>query len=91
MRFPRSSGVLLHPTALPGPWGIGDLGPAAYQFVDFLAAAGQSNREIGQALGISDRTVERHLTAIFGALGVDRRSAAVARAAASGLLTPPSL
>jgi 4-alpha-glucanotransferase len=42
MRFPRSSGILLHPTSLPGPWGIGDLGPAAYQFVDFLAAAGQS-------------------------------------------------
>jgi 4-alpha-glucanotransferase len=42
MRFPRSSGVLLHPTSLPGPWGIGDLGPAAYQFVEFLAAAGQS-------------------------------------------------
>jgi predicted ATPase/DNA-binding CsgD family transcriptional regulator len=56
-----------------------------------LTAAGQSNREIGQALGISDRTVERHLTAIFGALGVDRRSAAVARAAAAGLLTSPTL
>jgi 4-alpha-glucanotransferase len=42
MRFERSSGILLHPTSLPGPWGIGDLGPAAYQFVDFLAAAGQS-------------------------------------------------
>lgn len=42
MRFPRSSGILLHPTSLPGPWGIGDLGPAAYAFVDFLAAAGQS-------------------------------------------------
>jgi predicted ATPase/DNA-binding CsgD family transcriptional regulator len=56
-----------------------------------LAAAGQSNREIGEALGISDRTVERHLTAIFGALGVDRRSAAVARAAAAGLLKPPPL
>jgi 4-alpha-glucanotransferase len=42
MRFTRSSGILLHPTSLPGPWGIGDLGPAAYQFVDFLAAAGQS-------------------------------------------------
>ena len=41
MRFPRSSGVLLHPTALPGPWGIGDLGASAYRFVDFLAAAGQ--------------------------------------------------
>ena len=42
MRFPRSSGVLLHPTSLPGPFGIGDLGPEARRFVDFLAAAGQT-------------------------------------------------
>ncbi len=42
MRFPRSSGVLLHPTSLPGPHGIGDLGAPAQQFVDFLAEAGQS-------------------------------------------------
>jgi 4-alpha-glucanotransferase len=33
---------LLHPTSLPGPFGIGDLGPAAYRFVDFLADAGQT-------------------------------------------------
>jgi 4-alpha-glucanotransferase len=38
----RSSGILLHPTSLPTAYGIGDLGPAAYRFVDFLAAAGQS-------------------------------------------------
>src|SRR5437868_11368601 len=38
----RSSGVLLHPTSLPSPFGIGDLGPAAYEFADFLVAAGQS-------------------------------------------------
>jgi len=37
----RSSGILLHPTSLPSPYGIGDLGPAAFRFVDFLAAAGQ--------------------------------------------------
>jgi 4-alpha-glucanotransferase len=37
----RSSGVLLHPTSLPGPHGIGDLGPAAHRFVDWLADAGQ--------------------------------------------------
>lgn len=37
----RTSGILLHPTSLPGPFGIGDLGPAAYRFVDFLADAGQ--------------------------------------------------
>jgi 4-alpha-glucanotransferase len=38
----RSSGVLLHPTSLPGRFCIGDLGPQAYKFVDFLVAAGQS-------------------------------------------------
>jgi 4-alpha-glucanotransferase len=37
----RASGVLLHPTSLPGPHAIGDLGPEAFRFVDFLAAAGQ--------------------------------------------------
>lgn len=42
MNFPRSSGVLLHPTSLPGPFGIGDLGPEAYAFADFLIASGQS-------------------------------------------------
>jgi len=37
----RTSGLLLHPTSLPGRYGIGDLGAAAYQFVDFLVASGQ--------------------------------------------------
>jgi 4-alpha-glucanotransferase len=37
----RASGVLLHPTSLPGRHGSGDLGPEARRFVDFLAAAGQ--------------------------------------------------
>jgi 4-alpha-glucanotransferase len=37
----RASGILLHPTALPGPFGIGDLGPEAYRFVDMLAHTGQ--------------------------------------------------
>lgn len=40
MNFQRSSGILLHPTSLPGPYGIGDLGPEAFRFVDFLADAG---------------------------------------------------
>jgi 4-alpha-glucanotransferase len=39
--FPRSAGVLLHPTSLPGPYGIGDLGPEARRFADALAVAGQ--------------------------------------------------
>ena len=42
MEFTRASGILLHPTSFPGPYGIGDLGPAAYQFVDFLVEAKQS-------------------------------------------------
>ncbi len=38
----RSSGILLHPTSLPAPCGIGDLGPAAYAWLDALAQARQS-------------------------------------------------
>jgi 4-alpha-glucanotransferase len=41
VKFQRSSGILLHITSLPGRHGIGDLGPCAYEFADFLAAAGQ--------------------------------------------------
>jgi len=40
MRFERASGILLHPTSLPGPFGIGDLGPGAYRWVDWLAGTG---------------------------------------------------
>ena len=38
--FSRSGGILLHPTSLPGSYGIGDLGPYAYRFVDWLASTG---------------------------------------------------
>ncbi|HZZ83929.1 MAG TPA: 4-alpha-glucanotransferase [Anaeromyxobacteraceae bacterium] len=38
----RRAGILLHPTSLPGRFGIGDLGPAARRFAGFLAAAGQT-------------------------------------------------
>ena len=41
MRFPRASGVLLHPTSLPGPHGSGDFGPDARHFVDWLVSGGQ--------------------------------------------------
>ncbi|NCF67593.1 MAG: 4-alpha-glucanotransferase [Chloroflexi bacterium] len=42
MRFPRSAGVLAHPTSFPGRYGIGDLGGAAYHFIDFLVKGRQS-------------------------------------------------
>lgn len=41
MSFPRESGILLHPTSLPGPHGIGDFGDGAFRFVDWLDEAGQ--------------------------------------------------
>ena len=42
MKFERSSGILLHPTCLPGDYGIGDIGPQAYRWIDFLAESGCS-------------------------------------------------
>ena len=41
MKWTRTSGILLHPTSLPGKFGIGDLGPAAYRWIDWLVEARQ--------------------------------------------------
>ena len=51
-----------------------------------LVAAGLSNRQIAEALSISERTVKFHVTAIFNKLGADNRAQAVALAAERGLL-----
>ena len=40
--WPRAGGILAHPTSFPSPHGIGDLGPGAERFFDFLATAGQT-------------------------------------------------
>ena len=40
MEVKRTAGVLLHPTSLPGKYGIGDLGPEAFRWIDFLHDAG---------------------------------------------------
>ncbi len=42
MRQERNSGILMHPTSLPGAYGIGDLGLSAYHFIDFLERSGQT-------------------------------------------------
>jgi 4-alpha-glucanotransferase len=42
MRFERAAGILLHPTSLPGKFGIGDLGSETFNFIDFLESAGQT-------------------------------------------------
>ncbi len=39
MVFPRSSGILLHPSSFPSRFGMGDLGTSAYEFIDFLQAS----------------------------------------------------
>lgn len=52
-----------------------------------LVAAGQSNQQIAQSLGITERTVKFHLTAIFNRLGADNRAQAVALAGRRGLLS----
>ena len=52
-----------------------------------LVAAGLSNRQIGQTLSISERTVKFHVTAILNKLGADNRAQAVALAAERGLLS----
>lgn len=49
MPFPRSSGILLHPTSFPSRFGIGDLGLEAYKFIDFLA---KSNQQFWQVLPV---------------------------------------
>lgn len=41
-QFTRQAGIILHPTSLPSPYGIGDLGKSAYEFIDWLSEAGQS-------------------------------------------------
>ncbi|MDQ4106644.1 MAG: 4-alpha-glucanotransferase [Actinomycetota bacterium] len=45
-KWGRSAGILLHPTSLPGPYGIGELGPEALDFVDFLKEGGQRSWQI---------------------------------------------
>jgi 4-alpha-glucanotransferase len=42
----RSSGILMHITSLPSPFGIGDLGPGAYRFADLLAESGQTRWQV---------------------------------------------
>jgi DNA-binding NarL/FixJ family response regulator len=54
------------------------------------AARGVRNRDIAVSLGVSTRTVEGHLTAVFNKLGVSSRTEAIVQAAARGLLDLPS-
>ncbi|GJQ64446.1 MAG: 4-alpha-glucanotransferase [Melioribacteraceae bacterium] len=46
MKFERCAGILLHPTSLPGKYGIGDLGHEAYNFINFMEASGQTRWQV---------------------------------------------
>ena len=66
----RRAGVLAHVTSLPGPHGHGDLGPGAFAFADFLAAAGQALEEFADstAFTVSDEAADKtahDLTPVF--------------------------
>jgi DNA-binding NarL/FixJ family response regulator len=55
-----------------------------------LVATGRTNRRIAEALSISEKTVARHLSNIYGKLGISSRAAATAFAYEHELLDPPT-
>jgi 4-alpha-glucanotransferase len=88
MTFSRSSGILLHPTSLPGPFGVGDLGPEAYAFADFLSAAGQS---LWQMLPLGPTGYGDSPYACYSAFGGNTLLISPHRLVADGLLRPEDL
>ena len=60
----RYSGVLAHPTSFPSPYGIGDFGKGAYDFINFLTGAGQS---LWQILPLGTQDMEILLIQAFSA------------------------
>ncbi|MGF1498964.1 MAG: 4-alpha-glucanotransferase [Elainellaceae cyanobacterium] len=89
MPFQRSSGIVLHPTSLPSPFGIGDLGKSAYQFVDFLAQSGQA---IWQVLPLGPTGYEHSpYTMNFSAFAGNPLLISLERLAEDGLLDADDL
>jgi 4-alpha-glucanotransferase len=88
MRFERSSGVLLHPTSLPGPYGAGDLGPEAFSFIEFLSEAGQ---KIWQVLPLNPTGYADSPYQCFSAFAGNPLLISLERLAEQGLLSPEEL
>lgn len=88
----RRCGILCHPTCLPGPYGIGDLGQAAYQFVDFLASAGQTAWQILPLgpTGYGDSPYQPFSAFAGNPLLIDPRQLAEDGLLSEDDLTPPS-
>src|ERR1044071_4797094 len=86
--FPRASGILLHPTSLPGSFGIGDLGDPAHAFVDFLAASGQS---LWQVLPLGPTGFGDSPYQCFSAFAGNTLLVSPERLVGEGLLSPEDL
>ena len=88
MEWTRDSGILLHPTSLPGPYGIGDMGDQAYRFVDWLAQAGQ---RLWQTLAIGPTGYADSPYAAFSAFAGNPLLISPDRLIAEGDLSPDDL
>ena len=88
MPFPRASGILLHPTSLPGPHGIGDLGPDASRWLSFLAASGQ---QLWQVLPLSPTGFADSPYQSFSAFAANPNLISPERLLEDGLLTRAEL
>jgi 4-alpha-glucanotransferase len=88
MQRPRTSGILLHPTSFPGRFGIGELGPEAIRFADFLAAAGQ---RLWQVLPLGSTGYGDSPYQCFSAFAGNPLLVSLDVLEAEGLLTPADL
>jgi 4-alpha-glucanotransferase len=88
MHRPRTSGLLLHPTSLPGRFGIGELGPEALRFAEFLAAAGQ---RLWQVLPLGPTGYGDSPYQCFSAFAGNPLLVSLDLLEAEGLLTPADL
>jgi 4-alpha-glucanotransferase len=84
----RSSGILLHPTSLPSPFGIGDLGQDAYAFIDFLHNAKQ---QYWQILPLGPTGYGNSPYMCYSAIAGNPLLISPAKLLADGLLTPGDL
>ncbi|HKV86339.1 MAG TPA: 4-alpha-glucanotransferase [Ktedonobacterales bacterium] len=88
MKWPRAAGILLHPSSLPGPYGIGDLGPAALQFLDQLAASGM---KLWQVLPLGPTGYGNSPYALVSAFAGNPLLVSPDRLVEDGLLTPTDI
>jgi 4-alpha-glucanotransferase len=88
VKFPRSGGILLHITSLPGRFGVGDLGPSAFEFADFLSDASQ---KIWQVLPLNPTGYGDSPYQCFSAFAGNPLLLSLERLADQGILQPSDL